>query len=145
MSDDAVQSYANHARWLPPWHFFVMPVLGANVIIRIVELVRTPGLPSAWDALVAVALMTGLICARWMPLRVQDRVVCLEETLRLERLLPGRSHEIEQLSRGQLIGIRFASDLEVPHLVDRILAGELVLRNDVKRAVQHWRPDHGRV
>ena len=145
MSDDAVQSYANHARWLPPWHFFVMPVLGANVIIRIVELARTPGLPSAWDALVAVALLTGLVCARWMPLRVQDRVVCLEETLRLERLLPGRSHEIERLSRDQLIGIRFASDLEVPHLVERILAGELVLRNDVKRAVQHWRPDHGRV
>jgi len=145
MSDDAVQSYANHARWLPPWHFFVVPVLLANVIIRIVELVRTPGLPSAWEAIVAVALLTGLVCARWMPLRVQDRVVCLEETLRLERLLPGRSQDVERLSRGQLIGIRFASDAEVPHLVERILGGELASRNDVKRAVQHWRPDHGRV
>ncbi|HTL04147.1 MAG TPA: DUF6526 family protein [Gemmatimonadales bacterium] len=144
MSDDAVQSYANHARWFPPWHFFVVPILLANVIIRIVDLVRVPGLPTVWDAIVALALLTGLVCARWMPLRVQDRVIQLEETLRLERLLPGRSQDIERLSRGQLIGIRFASDAEVPHLVDRILAGELVSRNDVKRAVQHWRSDHNR-
>jgi len=144
MSDDAVQSYANHARWFPPWHFFVVPILLANVIIRIVDLVRVPGLPTVWDAIVALALLTGLVCARWMPLRVQDRVIQLEETLRLERLLPGRSQDIERLSRGQLIGIRFASDAEVPHLVDRILAGELVSRNDVKRSVQHWRSDHNR-
>jgi len=144
MSDDAVQSYANHARWFPPWHFFVVPILLANVIIRIVDLVRVPGLPTLWDAIVALALLTGLVCARWMPLRVQDRVIQLEETLRLERLLPGRSQDIERLSRGQLIGIRFASDAEVPHLVDRILAGELVSRNDVKRSVQHWRSDHNR-
>lgn len=144
MSDDAVQSYANHARWFPPWHFFVVPILLANVIIRIVDLVRVPGLPTVWDAIVALALLTGLVCARWMPLRVQDRVIQLEETLRLERLLPGRSQDIERLSRGQLIGIRFASDAEVPHLVDRILAGELISRNDVKRSVQHWRSDHNR-
>lgn len=144
MSDDAVQSYANHARWFPPWHFFVIPVLIANVIIRIVGVVRVPGVPTVWDAIVALALLGGLMCARWMPLRIQDRVIRLEETLRLERLLPGRSQDIERLSRGQLIGIRFASDAEVPHLVDRILAGELVSANDVKLAVQHWRPDHSR-
>jgi len=144
MSDDDVQSYANHARWLPPWHFFVIPVLAANAIIQIVELVRQPGLPSAWAAIVALAILVGLVCARWMPLRVQDRVIGLEETLRLERLLPGRSMDIERLSRGQLIGIRFASDAEVPHLVERILAGELSSRDEVKRAVQHWRSDHSR-
>lgn len=145
MSDDDVQSYANHARWLPPWHFFVIPVLLANLVIKIVGVVREPGVPTTWDAIVALALLTGLICARWMPLRVQDRVICLDETSRLERLLPGRSQDIERLTRDQLIGIRFASDAEVPHLVDRILGGELASRNDVKRAVQHWRSDHSRV
>ena len=144
MSDAGVQSYANHARWLPPWHFFVVPVLLVNLIIKVVEIVRAPGLPSIWEAVVAIALLTGIIVARWMPLRVQDRVICLEETLRLERLLPGRSLDIERLSRGQLIGVRFASDAEVPHLVERILVGELTSRNDVKQAVQHWRPDHSR-
>jgi uncharacterized protein DUF6526 len=142
MSDDDVQSYANHARWFPPWHFFAIPVLGANVIVQIVRLVEQPALATAWTVVVAIALVTGLICARWMPLRVQDRLICLEETLRLQRLMPDRALDIEQLTRAQFIGIRFASDAEVPHLLDRILASELVTRNDVKRAVQHWRSDH---
>lgn len=142
MSDDAVQSYGNHARWLAPWHFFAIPVLAAHAVIQIVGAVRTPGLPSLWAAVVAVALLTAIVYGRWMPLRVQDRLICLEESLRLEHLLPGRGLDIERLSRGQFIGIRFASDAEVPHLVDRIVAGELVTRDDVKRAVQHWRPDH---
>lgn len=145
MSDDAVQSYANHTRWLPPWHFFAIPILTANALVLLVAFVRAPGLPSGWAALVGVALVVGLVCARWMPLRVQDRLIRLEETLRLERLLPERSHEIEHLTLGQLLGIRFASDAEVPHMLDRIVAGELVSRGDVKRAVQHWRPDHSRI
>lgn len=145
MSDDAVQSYANHQRWLPPWHFFAIPVLGSNVIVQIVRFAREPAADAAWTAIVAIALVTALVCARWMPLRVQDRLISLEEALRLTRLMPDRALEIEQLTRGQFIGIRFASDAEVPHLVDRILAGELVTRNDVKRAVQHWRSDHQRI
>ena len=142
MSDDDVQSYANHARWFPPWHFFAIPVLAANVIVQIVRLVEQPALATAWTVVVAIALVTGLICARWMSLRVQDRLICLEETLRLQRLMPDRALDIEQLTRAQFIGIRFASDAEVPHLLDRILAGELVTRGDVKQAVQHWRADH---
>jgi hypothetical protein len=142
MSDDAVQSYSNHARWLVPWHFFVIPVLIANAVIQVVEAGRTPGVPTAWAAIVAIALLVGMVCARRMSLRVQDRLVCLEESLRLERLMPDRRMDIEQLTREHFIGIRFASDAEVPHLLDRILAGELATRDDVKRAVQHWRPDH---
>ncbi|HEV8148782.1 MAG TPA: DUF6526 family protein [Gemmatimonadales bacterium] len=144
MSDDGVQSYANHMRWLPPWHFFAIPVVAINAVVAIVRFVRAPSLAVAWTALFSIALVTGLIFARWMTLRVQDRLIRLEETLRLERLLPDRVMDIERLTRDQLIGIRFASDLEVPHLLDRIVAGELVTRNDVKRAVQHWRPDHSR-
>jgi hypothetical protein len=144
MSDDGVQSYSNHLRWLPPWHFFAVPVVSLNAAVELVRFVRAPSLGSAWTALFAIAITTGLIFARWMPLRVQDRVIRLEETLRLERLLPGRAMDIERLTRDQLIGIRFASDAEVPHLMDRIMSGELVTRDDVKRAVQHWRPDHSR-
>ncbi len=140
-----VQSYANHARWLAPWHFFAIPVLLSNAIVEFVRFAGTPTLLRAWVAIVAIALVTGLIFARWMPLRVQDRLIRLEETLRLERLLPDRAREVEHLSREQLIGVRFASDAEVPHLLDRMVAGELVTRGDVKRAVQHWRADHQRV
>lgn len=145
MADDAVQSYGNHVRWFPPWHFFAIPVLVANAIVQIVRFVDEPTMAGAWTAIVWIALVTGLVLARWMPLRVQDRLIGLEETVRLNRLMPDRFRDIERLTRGQFIGIRFASDAEVPHLVDRILAGELVTRGDVKRAVQHWRSDHQRI
>jgi hypothetical protein len=145
MADDEVQSYPNHARWLPPWHFFAIPVLVSNAIVEIVRFTRSPNLVEAWTAIVAIALVVALLCARWMPLRVQDRVIRLEETLRLERLMPDRRRDVEHLSRDQFIGIRFASDQEVPHLLDRMVAGELVTRQDVKRAVQHWRSDNQRI
>lgn len=145
MSDDSVQTYGNHARWLIPWHFFVLPVLISNAVVELVRFIREPTLVGAWVVVVAIALVAGLMCARWMPLRVQDRLIRLEETLRLERLMPGRALDIERLTTGQFIGIRFASDAEVPHLLDRIMAGELEHAGDVKRAVQHWRPDHSRI
>jgi hypothetical protein len=145
MAAAPVQTFANHTRWLPPWHFFAIPVLLANTIIQIIVAVRAPGLDNAWAAVVAIALLLAIVYARVMAVRLQDRVIRLEETLRLERLLPGRRLEIERLSAGQLIGIRFASDGEVPHLFEHLVAGELVTRRDVKRAVQHWRPDDMRV
>ena len=142
MSDDSVQTYANHTRWLPPWHFFVLPVLYANAVVALVILVKNPTISTLWGMLVASALAVAMIYARWMPLRMQDRIICLEETLRLESLLPGRHLDIERLTTGHLIALRFASDEEVPHLVDRILSGEIGTRDEIKRAVQHWRPDH---
>ena len=145
MSDDSVQTFGNHARWLPPWHFFVLPVLAANAIISLVRLAEGLTFATLWAAVVAIALAVGINFCRWMPLQVQDRVIRLEETLRLERLLPGRYSEFEKLTRDQLIGLRFASDAEVPHLVDRILSGEITTREDIKVAIQHWRPDHIRV
>lgn len=142
---DTVQSYADHRRYLWPWHFVALPILGANFGVQVVRFVREPGLGAGWSAIVAGALVTALVCARWMARRVQDRVIRLEETLRLERLLPDRALDIERLTPDQFVGLRFASDAEVPHLIDRIFVGELVSTDDVKRAVQHWRPDHFRV
>jgi hypothetical protein len=142
---DGVQSYGNHLRFLPPWHFFAIPVVASNAVVEIVRLIRAPSLLAAWAAIFAVALATALVLARWMPLRVQDRLIRLEETLRLERLMPDRAMDIERLSVAQLIGLRFASDAELPHLLDRINSGELGAKDDIKRAVQHWRSDDSRI
>ena len=105
MPESSVQSYANHRRYLLPWHLFVMPVIGANVVVSVVACsgagARDPG--TSWCPAVCV----GFLAARWMSRQVQDRVVRLEETLRLERLLPGRRDDIERLTLRQLIG--FAS------------------------------------
>ncbi len=142
MSDDDVQNYANHARYLPPYHFVVFPILAVNAIVALVLLARAPSVGTVWAALVALAIAGGFFLTRWMARRVQDRVVRLEEHLRLNRLLPGRREDIESLSLGQLIALRFASDQEVRHMVDRIISGELTTQHEIKRAVQHWRPDH---
>jgi hypothetical protein len=142
MSDDAVQNYDNHPRWLPLWHFFALPILGINAIVGLVLLVRAPSVGTLWVALVGLAIGVAVFYARYMPLRVQDRVICLEETLRLEHLLPERHFEIEKLTKEHLIGLRFASDAEIPHLFDRVGSGEITTRDQIKRAVQHWRADH---
>ena len=145
MSDDNVQNYGNHRRFLAPWHFVVIPILALNFLLGLRTMIGAPSLATAWSAVVALAILAGVVLSRVMPLRVQDRVIRLEEMLRLERLLPGRYPEFERLTVSQLLALRFASDAEVPHTVDRILAGEISTRDEIKRAVQHWRADHLRV
>jgi hypothetical protein len=142
MSDDDVQNYGNHRRWNPPWHFVAVPILIVNAVVAIVMLVRTPSRSTMWAAVVAVTLVLALALLRRMALRVQDRVIRLEERLRLNRLMPDRHEEIEGLGRAQLIAIRFASDAELPHMLDRITRGEIRTQDEIKRAIQHWRSDH---
>lgn len=144
MTNRPAQSISNHARYVPGFHFFAMPVIGINVIVMIVYAVRAPSLATAWAALVAIAIAVAIFYARWMPLRVQDRLIRLEETLRLERLMPGRGADITRLSQHHLVALRFACDAEAPALVDRVLAGEMQTRKDIKGAVKTWRPDYHR-
>jgi hypothetical protein len=140
------QNHASHRRWIPAFHFFVLPVLFANFVVATVRLVRAPGLPAAWTALVALALALGMFYARYMPLRAQDRVIRLEERGRLERLLPldlrGR---VDELTPSQLIALRFAPDDEVPELTRRALSGDFKNPGEIKRAIRNWRGDYLRV
>lgn len=140
------QTYANHRRLLPPVHFFVTPVLLINVGVEIARLnkYRTPY--HVWMVVVALALLVLGFAARSMALAAQDRTIRLEERSRLAALLPADQHaRINDLTPRQLIGIRFASDEEVPTLVQRCLAGELRSADDVKKVVKSWRPDYLRV
>jgi hypothetical protein len=143
---DQAQVFGTHRRFLPAWHFFAVPILGINVVVVAMNFVRDPKLVTGWALLVAIALLLGILLSRNMPLRAQDRIIRLEERLRLERVLPtdlrGR---IGDLTADQLIALRFASDDEVPELTRRALGGELTTRADIKRAVQNWRPDHMRM
>ncbi len=137
------QTYASHRRWIPTFHFFVLPVLLINVFVTGVQFARNPHLITGWLVVVAIALFIGVFELRGMPLRAQDRVIRIEERARLERVLPsdlrGRAGE---LTASQLIAIRFAPDDEVPDLVRRALNGELKTQDDIKRAIKNWRADH---
>src|SRR5512141_1315443 len=123
---DIPQSYANHRRIDPWYHVFLFGVLAINVVVALVRLVRYPGLPMAWSVVVSVALVVLLFKVRLYALKVQDRVIRLEERLRLSVLLPEPLRaRIPELTLGQLVALRFASDAEVPGLVERALAGAL--------------------
>ena len=140
------QSYANHRRVYPLFHLFVSPVLIANFAIRLVDLVQNPSFDTAWATVVAAALYGLAFAARWMALVLQNRLISLEQRIRLDRILPDdlRSR-VSELRLAQLIALRFASDAEMPGLVRRCLAGELRKNDDIKRAVTNWRPDTLRV
>lgn len=141
-----MQTYANHRRWWAPWHFFAMPILGINLVVVAVQFVRNPSVLTGWNLVVWIALIVALVGARYMPLRVQDRVICIEERTRLERLLPADLRaSIPELRRRQLIALRFAPDAEIPELARRVFAGELKTPSEIKRAISEWRADHLRV
>jgi hypothetical protein len=145
MAEKKPQTFANHARFDPLFHFFAIPVFGISVIVAIVYFLMHPGWFTGWLFVVSVAAVTAVLKIRMYALRNQDRIIRLEERLRLATLLAGplRSSSLE-LTEGQLIGMRFACDAEVPGLVERAL-GEKLSRADIKKSVKTWRPDYWRV
>lgn len=140
------QSYKNHARFYPLWHFIAFPVLAANVAVVAVRVFDAPSMATVWDLLVAFAILLGVYTARVMALTNQDRIITHEERGRLLRLLPGATPEsVRQFTRSQLIGLRFASDEELPDLAQRVLNGDFSDQKAIKQAVRNWRPDLVRV
>jgi len=128
-----------------PWHFIAFPLLLINVIVAAVALFKNPGLTTVWLLLVAIALVLTVFTARSMATVNQDRLIRLEERIRLNQLMPGREADVAKLSLDQLVGLRFADDAEAPGLVDRIMAGDLSDREDIKKEVKVWRGDTLRV
>jgi hypothetical protein len=145
MSQTKPQTYANHARFDPWFHFFLAPIALIILIASIVHLVRHPHAWGVVHVVLAFALFMLVFKVRSYPLKVQDRVIRLEERLRLAALLPEplRSR-IADLDVRQLIALRFASDAEIPGLVERTL-NEKLTQKQIKQAIQNWRPDNFRV
>lgn len=146
----AEQTYANHRRVVPAYHLVATGILTINLgwsIFRLVQPLPGVGLFDRVLAVaVAVALLIVLLYARTFPLRAQDRVIRLEERLRLQALLPADlAPRIGELRTGQLIALRFAGDDEVADLTRRVLAGELKTQKEIKQAIRAWRADHLRV
>jgi hypothetical protein len=143
----APQTLQNHARLDPPYHFFALPILLINVIVAIVLLVRHLdqfGL-YGWWVVVSLALLVGVGNSRPSALRAQDRTIRLEEKLRYAALLSAEQNARAQaLTLRQIIALRFASDAELPGLIDRSLA-ENLSGKQIKLAIANWRPDTLRV
>jgi hypothetical protein len=145
MANTKPQSYANHARLDPPFHFFLAPLLIIAVILSIMSLVRHHDLDSTLWLLLAIGLFLTAGKARSYALKAQDRIIRLEERLRLSLLLTDAARpRIAELTEPQLIGLRFASDAELPALAMRAL-NENLTKKQIKMAIQSWRPDTFRV
>ncbi len=142
----AQQSLKSHARWLPPFHFFVLPVFLLNVGFSIYWSYKAGfKIPSLVGLLVAIALFVGAVLSRVMAMKVQDRVIRLEERRRMERLLPpDLQPRIDEFSVEQCVALRFASDAELPELARRVLNERLNDRKAIKQLIKTWRPDLAR-
>src|SRR4029453_1066010 len=139
---DPVQSYKNHARYFPLFHFVALPILFLNFLNALRHVWLDPNRSTAFAALVAFGIAAGLVAARTMALTVQDRVIRLEMQLRLLRVLPPTMHaQIAALKRGHFVALRFASDAELPELVRQIAEGSLQTPKDVKLRVKDWQGD----
>lgn len=139
---DRIQSYANHRRFFPLFHYFAYPIIAVNVVVAAIWAVRAPGAATIWQLVFAIGVAAAFVAVRASALIVQNRVIRLEQRLRLAALLPDHLRmRIAELRVGQLVGLRFASDAELASLVERCLNGQLNTADDVKRAITHWQPD----
>ena len=135
------QNFSNHAKFVPAFHFVILPIFLINVIWSIRGIIAAPSVGSVIALLVAVALLMLAFCARIFALTVQDRVIRLEMRLRLRELLPADIHpRILEFTPGQLVALRFAGDAELPGLARKVLDEKLTDRRSVECESLPWRP-----
>jgi hypothetical protein len=145
MADKTPQNFENHARLLPAYHFVAFPLFAINFFYMLYQVVTG----FSWGNLVGFGLSVALILlfflARVMALTVQDRVIRLEERLRMRALLPADLQpRIDEFTVKQLVALRFASDQELPALARKVLDEKIADLKAIKKLVTHWRADHQR-
>ena len=142
------QNFKNHTRWDPPMHFFVFPLLLINLGFAITYAVRhwpDHAKLSIWWIVMSVVFIVLAVNSRVKTLRAQDRIIRLEEKLRMAALLPADElARAKSLTEAQIVALRFASDDELPALVNRTL-DEKLTPTQIKESINSWRPDYFRV
>ena len=145
MSKSSPQNFKNHGRIDPPYHMVLATILAVNLYIVGLFAFRHPSVFSWWLVILSIAIWIPVLRLRQYPLKVQDRVIRLEERLRLQALAPAEWHtQIYKLSEDQLIALRFASDDEVVALAKQALEENLT-RKQIMARIKSWRPDDWRI
>lgn len=152
MADNTPQTYANHTKFVPPFHFILLPILMANLVYRIWRIYHLVSSASSgrteagFQLLLAIAFIMTALFARVFSLQAQDRVIRLEEQLRWQRVLSAELFSrTGEVTRPQLIALRFCPDDELPGVMARVLTMELKEPKAIKQAIKNWKPDHHRV
>ena len=140
------QSFENHAKFVPMYHLGAFGPIAIYILWSLYVVVTAFSLASLMSLLFAIGVIITFFFARVFPLGVQDRVIRLEERLRLERLLgPEQRDAISGMDTELLIGLRFASDGEVANLFNAVVDESITDRSEVKKRVTSWRADHQRI
>jgi hypothetical protein len=144
MSEQASQTYASHRRFDPWYHIVAFALLLLAFIGACIHVVRQPG-AGVWELFLTLGILVLFFRVRIYALRVQDRIIRLEETLRMKAILPEAWHvRIRELTPGQFVGLRFASDEELPALLEAAL-DEKLSGEAIKKRIRIWRADTFRV
>lgn len=140
----ANQSFKNHTKFVPAFHFFVLPVLVINLGTQLYLWIKLGFMPlHFFSVLLAAALFLGILYGRIFALSVQNRLIRLEEQLRYERVLPEELRwRAEELTVSQFVSLRFASDDELPLLMRKVLDEKLTERKAIKGLIKNWKPDN---
>jgi hypothetical protein len=145
MAGKPIQTFENHTRLLAPFHYVALPLLALNVIYTFYQTAAHFTWANLFGAALAIALALLCVLARVMALTVQDRVIRLEERLRMRALLPADLQpRINDFTVKQLVALRFAGDAELPGLARKVLDGHIEDQKVIKKMVTAWRPDHQR-
>ncbi len=145
MAEKTSQTFENHARILPAFHYVAFPLFVINFFLALYQTVTS----FSWPALIgfgtSLALLLLFFLSRVMALTVQDRVIRLEERMRMRELLPADLQPcINDFTVKQLVALRFASDAELPALARKVLNEKLTDQKAIKKLVTHWRADYQR-
>src|SRR3982074_643259 len=129
------QTFANHTRWQAPFHFFVIPVMLINFIWAVVLFVKGPKWNAGWWVIVSLAFVVLAFLVRLNSLKVQDRLIQLEERLRYQQVLSSTLlPQASALNPGQIIALRFAGDDELEELMAAVLSGKFARTKEIKQA-----------
>ena len=144
-TDAPPQDFANHRKFVRGFHYVALPILMVNLVYSGFVAVTSFSVDSVIALFVAFALVMIGLYARLFALGAQDRVIRLEERMRLRALLPDQTRTIDQLTTRQLVGLRFASDGEVGELVAAVATEGIEKADEIKKRVTNWRADHQRL
>lgn len=145
MSEKKPQNYKNHAKFIPVFHYIALPLLLVNFFGALFRVTQEVSFYALNDVGLAISLIVVAVFTRLFALKAQDRVIRLEEQIRMQTFLPDALKvHVGRLTMGQIVALRFASDEELADLTQEAL-DQNTSPNALKQAVKNWRPDYDRV
>ena len=145
MSEKKPQNYENHAKFIPVFHYIALPLLLVNFFGALFRVTQEISFYSLNDVGLAIALIVVAVFTRLFALKAQDRVIRLEEQIRMQTFVPDAVKvHVGRLTMGQIVALRFASDEELADLTQEAL-DQNTSPNALKQAVKNWPPDYDRV